>query len=42
MGRLAKEVPGQAWLSYDKLFRQAVAVNRAQPWIVMNHMFGLQ
>ena len=32
VARLAREVPGQAWLRYDKLFRQAVAVNPALPW----------
>ena len=32
VARLAREVPGQAWLRYDKLFRQAVAVNSALPW----------
>ena len=32
VARLAQEVPGQAWLRYDKFFRQAVAVNLALPW----------
>ena len=32
VARLAREVQGQVWLRYDKLFRQAVAVNPALPW----------
>ena len=32
VARLAREVPGECWLRYDRMFRQAVAVNPALPW----------
>ena len=32
VARLAREVPGECWLRYDCMFRQAVAVNPALPW----------
>ena len=32
VAHLTREVPGQAWLRYDKLFCQAVAVNPVLPW----------
>lgn len=32
MARLVREVQGQAWLRYDKLFHWAVAVNPPLPW----------
>ena len=32
VARLAREVPGECWLRYDRMFRQAAAVNPALPW----------
>ena len=32
VARLAREVPGQVWQRYDRLFRQAAAVNPALAW----------
>lgn len=32
VARLAREVPGQVWCRYDRLFRQAAAVNPSLPW----------
>ena len=32
VARLAREVPGDCWLRYDRSFRQAAAVNPALPW----------
>ena len=32
VARLAREVPGDCWLRYDRTFRQAAAVNPALPW----------
>ena len=32
VARLAREVPGQVWQRYDRLLRQAAAVNSALAW----------
>ena len=32
VARLAREVPGDCWLRYDRTFHQAAAVNPALPW----------
>ena len=32
VARLAREVPGQVWLRYDRLFRQAAAANPSLAW----------
>ena len=32
VARLAREVPGECWLRYDRMFRQAAAVNPALLW----------